>query len=219
MRRVQLRQQRPHRRVGEDQLAAGEKSATASSRFSMTDSNRSPSAARRQRRWRAPPTSCALTASNELPRSRELLPRQVEPDVELAASEPRQAALDDVNRPQHPLREQHRDQRRRSSSATTTVSAAAVERRPQLVAHQQRRHADADRRRTARRRPAAAGALRASLLGVDRPQLRERASASTIGSRVLGSGDAAALRASGSPCATATPLGVDDRGVGDVVGE
>ena len=39
----------------------------------------------------------------------ELLLRQIERDVELAASQPRQAALDDVDRPEHPLREQHRE--------------------------------------------------------------------------------------------------------------
>jgi hypothetical protein len=47
----------------------------------------------------------------------ELVPGQVEPDVQLAAPEARQPALDHVDRPQHPLRQQHRDERRHDDRA------------------------------------------------------------------------------------------------------
>ena len=90
---------------------SGENSATASSRFSMTDSNSVAVDAAGSALVRTA-ASCALTASNEVPRSPNSSPRQIERDVELAASQPGQAALDDVDRPQHPLRQQHRDQRR-----------------------------------------------------------------------------------------------------------
>ena len=74
----------------------------------------------------------------------ELLLRQVEPHVQLAPSQAAQAALNDVNGPQQPLREQHRYQRGDEQCGHDDGDRPA-ERSPQLAPHQQRRHADANR--------------------------------------------------------------------------
>ena len=115
-----------HRRVAEDQLAARREQrhrVLEIVHHRLEVGGRRPAAA-----WsRTGADSCALTASNELPRSRNSSLRQIERDVELAAAEPGQAALDDVNRPQHPLREQHRDERRndeRDEDAPPAVHSA-----------------------------------------------------------------------------------------------
>ena len=115
--------------------------ATASSRCSTADS--------RLATWPAicerSADSCALTALKKVPsspNSSSLI--EVEPDAELAAAQPRQAAADDVNRPQQQLREQHRADDRHGQRDDGRHDARA-ERRVQILPDQQRRDADADR--------------------------------------------------------------------------
>ncbi len=181
---------------------SGEKSATASSRFSITDSNSVELEVAGSALLRTA-DSWALTASNELPRSRELLSGQVEPHVELAAAEARQPALDDVNRPQHPLRQERRDHRRDGQRDERRIRDV-LERLDDLRAHEQRRHADANRAEVGVAGQDLLAELVAALL-VHEPELlagprRRRCSS---GLRAAAS---AGLRASGVLCATALPL-------------
>jgi hypothetical protein len=69
---------------------------------------------------------------------------QVETDVQFAPAEPRESALNDVNRPQHPLRHQQRDQARQQQRHDDVLERLP-QRLAQLALHQKRREADPDR--------------------------------------------------------------------------
>ena len=70
---------------------------------------------------------------------------EIETDAELTLTEPRQAASNDVNRPEQQLRQQarhkHRDRQRREGGGS-----GGSERRVEVLPDQQRRNADAERR-------------------------------------------------------------------------
>ena len=87
----------------------GENRATASSRLSMTDSR---SVAAAGSAWLRTARQLRADRIERGAQIAELVTGQIERDVELAATQPAQAALDDVDRPEHPLRQHHRDDHR-----------------------------------------------------------------------------------------------------------
>ncbi len=85
----------------------------------------------------------------------ELVLAEIELDAQLALSQPRQAAADDMNGPQQQLREERRPEDRHRQRDQRGERGRS-ERSIQIAPNQQRRHADANRPELADRRAAAA---------------------------------------------------------------
>ena len=108
--RAERREQRAHRGVGEHQLASRREQRhrvleVVHDRLEVGRRCRAAPSVRDRGQLRADRVERA-------PEVAELVAGQIERDVELAAAQPGQAALDHVDRPQHPLRQQRRHERR-----------------------------------------------------------------------------------------------------------
>ena len=116
---------------------------------------------------------------------------EVELHAEFAAAQARQAAADDVDRPQQPLRQQRRDEDRDRERGAGDGHRRA-ERRVEILPDQQRRDTDpdcADLRTAEEQRLAELEVL--SLAGVNRDQLRQRRQLLTLEQRIgMGDGEA-----------------------------
>ena len=138
------RQERPHRGVAEHQLAFGREERD---RVLEVFHDRLEFGRGRGRRRQGAGANGGELCADRFERAAEigkLLPRQIEPDVELAAAEAGEAALNDMNRPEHPLREQRRDHGRHRQRDDSRV-AEARQCLENFSADEQRRHADANR--------------------------------------------------------------------------
>ncbi len=143
--RPQGRQQRPHGGVGEHQLAFRREEGDGVLQV-LHDRLELGRRRRRYRRQRVV-AHCGELGAHRLERAAEvgeLLSGQIEPDVELTAAQPRQPALNDVDRTEHPLRQQRRDHRRDRQGDERGV-AEVRQRLENLVTNEQRGHADANR--------------------------------------------------------------------------
>ena len=166
-----LRQQRAHRRVGEQQLAAG-----------VDDRDRVLQLLDRRLKvghlpghLRAIGRQLLADGVEERAELAELvLLVEVELDAELALAEASQAAADHVDRPEEELRQQRRDQHRHRQRAERG-DQCGTQRLVEVLADQQRRHADARRSNLGVAEQQRAAELEVlPLARVDRAQLRQR---------------------------------------------